>query len=236
MNHFSGSHLEEFWFFDCSITDCVFTQCHCRDWRLWGCRIADTSFRGADLPESALGGVDDGKRNSFRNVDFTEADLRETAFAVAEFMGCRFDNSKLNKGNFDGSSFTDCGFEGELREVCFNKTASGYDSFPPNQMVNVDLSRAVLRSVEFRKLDLDQVRFPDDENHITVDNYGEALDRTLAMLRTQSDPGFRRLTAVLAHLRKWTGAQQRRGVINVSDLVECGGEERAKQVVQLLRG
>ena len=42
-------------------------------------------------------------------------------------------------------------------------------------MVNVDLSRAKLRWVEFRGLDLDTVRFPDDEDHLILNDYPRSL-------------------------------------------------------------
>ena len=91
-----------------------------------------------------------GRRNTYVGVDFTEADLRGTAYVAAAFERCLFRKTKLLKVNFGTSTFADCRFEGQLREVIFwrsNLFARGFpeDAFPPNEMVNVDFSRAQLR-------------------------------------------------------------------------------------------
>src|SRR5207253_8913943 len=130
---FSGSRLDGLRFFDCSVNDCVFDECRCHDWRVWGTTFEGCTFREADLRDAALGAVSGRRRNIFRTVDFTKTDLRQTAFVAAEFIGCLFKQCNLTKVNFGGSSFTDCVFEGELREVCFNRTAFGNESLAPNE-------------------------------------------------------------------------------------------------------
>jgi hypothetical protein len=52
---FSDSRLNGLRFFNCKITDCVFDESDCQDWRLWGTTFLNTSFRSADLRNSALG-------------------------------------------------------------------------------------------------------------------------------------------------------------------------------------
>src|SRR5262249_23755691 len=152
-------------------------RCSCQDWRLWSTAISDTSFRLTDLRYSALGGVHGGSRNSYRHIDFTKADLRRTAYTSAEFVACMFRDTRLEKVNFAGSTFVDCTFEGQLNEVCFNQYAFGEEGLPPNEMQRVDFSQAELRAVEFRGLDLRDVHFPKDEDHIVLNNYGQTLDR-----------------------------------------------------------
>ncbi len=84
----SDGALESLRFFDCRIENCRFDRACCRDWRMWGTTIANTSFVGADLREAALGGVQSGKRNAFVTVDFTRADLRRTAHMSADMTDC----------------------------------------------------------------------------------------------------------------------------------------------------
>jgi uncharacterized protein YjbI with pentapeptide repeats len=116
---FSGSHLNGLRFFDCVINNCVFDNCSCRDWRLWATTISETSLHSTNLRKSVLGGVLENKRNTFRNVDFTAADLRQTSYVAAEFVGSTFKNTRLDKVDFQTSTFAKCKFEGELRESSF---------------------------------------------------------------------------------------------------------------------
>lgn len=207
---FSGSRLNGLRFLNCKITDCVFDDCDCRDWRLWGTTVSNTTFVSADMRNSALGGVQEHRVNTFRKVDFTMTDLRQTAYVSARFIGCHFNNSRLDKVNFQGSVFTDCSFEGELKEVWFNQRAFGATALPPNEMLRVDFTRACLRSVEFRGLDLGDVSFPTDSDHILLNDYPQALDRLLQGLRGRTEMAPRQLAAYLGVYRKWVGPGQGR--------------------------
>lgn len=231
---FTGGRLDSLRFFDSSMSDCIFDECRCRDWRAWGTTFEGCRFREADLREAALGGVIGGKVNIFRNVAFIETDFRQTAFSAAQFVGCAFENCNLTKVNFGGSSFTDCVFEGELREVCFNRTAFGYESLKPNEMAGVDFSRAVLRMTEFRCLNMENVRFPADNGHIIVDDYPATLDNLIQVFESRTDMGSKGLVVDLTMLRKWAGSKQRRGVLNKKDLIEFGGEERTAELLKLI--
>lgn len=227
----SGSRLNGVRFFDCIIENCVFDGCSCKDWRLWSTKVSDSTFRSADLRESALGGVQDSRRNTFRKIDFTGTDLRQTAYVSAEFVECSFKNARLDKVDFHGSTFADCRFEGELHEVLFYRTGFRGDAFPPNEMIGVDFSCAELRWVEFRGLNLESVRFPQDDNHIILDDYPAALDRLLGALKGREDLASRKMVAVFANDRKWAG---RRGILNKNDLLEIGGEDALNSVLTIL--
>jgi uncharacterized protein YjbI with pentapeptide repeats len=231
---FSRSDLRHLRFFDCVLDDCVFDDCQCRAWRLWGTTIENSSFRSANLRDSALGPVFNSVRNSFKRVDFTDADLRGTAYQAAEFVGCSFKNSRLKKVDFQSSSFTDCVFEGVLEEVCFYRRGFRGEAFPPNEMLRVDLSHAQLRSVEFRGLDLDQVSFPLDADHIIIDDYRQTLDHVLEALRNENEKSRRGLTAYLGVFRKWAGERQRRGVLNKRDIIEIAGEDGLAELLTLI--
>jgi uncharacterized protein YjbI with pentapeptide repeats len=201
------------------------------DWRLWSTRISDTTFRSTDLRGSVLGAVQDGKRNGFRNVDFGTTDLRRTAYVSAEFNACTFAYTRLDKVDFQGSTFADCSFEGELREVMFYREGFRGGAYPPNEMVGVDFSRAELRWCAFRGLDLDDVRLPHNDDHIVLNDFPEMLDRLLLALRGREDLGSKTMVAVFADARKWAG---RRGVLNKKDLLEMAGEDGLKMVLKIL--
>src|SRR5437868_8862569 len=95
----SSSRLPGLRFINCNITDCVFDACRMPDLRVWGTSFTGVSFRSADLSGASLGGVDGKRRTSFRNVDFTAADMRQAYFRAAEFVGCVFKNTKLDRAD-----------------------------------------------------------------------------------------------------------------------------------------
>lgn len=231
---FTGSKLDGIRLFDCEIQNCRFDACQFEDLCVWSSRFSETSFRSAGLRKAVLGGVQDGRRNVFLNVDFTKADLRQSIYTAASFEGCVFRNAKLSKIDFQTSTFSDCTFEGELREVMFYRRGFKGDSFPANEMKNVDFSQAKLRFVEFRGLSLDQVKLPNDAEHIIITNYVETLDRMLDALRFQDDPLARALAGLLSNRRKWAAPDQFQGVLNIEDLKEIAGEDGVQRVLSLL--
>jgi len=211
--------------FDSTVEDCVFNDASCRDWRLWGTSIIRSSFRGADLRDSALGGVEGTKRNVYQHVDFSGADLRRTVYKAAAFEDCNFSEAKIKKVDFQSTTFVRCVFAGELNEVLFYRRGFDCEAFPENEMRDIDFRNARLRYVEFRKLDLDKVLFPEGEDHIIIDDYPRTLDRIVTFLRARGEMPARKLAAYLAVLRKWAGNHQQRGVLNRSDMRDIAGEE-----------
>jgi uncharacterized protein YjbI with pentapeptide repeats len=229
---FSGARLPSLRFFDSTIEYCSFEGAKCQDWRMWGTTILNTSFCSADLRKAALGGVENGKRNLFRAVDFTKADLRQTAYISCDMISCRFVETKLSKVDFQGTVFVNCTFEGALDSVLFYRQAFRGEAFPANEMRGVDLRRATLRHVEFRGLDMSEVQWPEGEDHLVVDDYSATLDRALHALKGRTDLASKKLGMVLGMKRKWAGPHQKRGVLSKPDLVEAGG---AETVTELLR-
>lgn len=232
---FSNSKLKSIRFYDCNIENCRFDEAVCQDWRMWGTRIAASSFRAADMRKSALGGIDDGKRNSFHRVDFTSADLRDTVYKSADFVDCSFVNTRLTKVNFGGSVFVNSKFEGDLDEVCFNRKTFKGEGLPENEMKGVDLRGARLHFVEFRELDMSDVRWPEGDDHIVLADYVACLDRALDALSARSDVRAKSLAAILQVARKWAGPNQRVGIVSKRDLVEAGGEGAVDEFLRLCR-
>jgi uncharacterized protein YjbI with pentapeptide repeats len=167
-------------------------------------------------------------------VDFTLADLRRTTYIAAHFEECNFKHARLENIDFQSSTFRNCTFEGELREVIFYRKGFGAQEFPENEMSGVDFSRAKLRWTEFRGLDLKDVCFPTDNDHIVLDNFPESLDRLSNFFGERSDANSKRLAAVLAHKRKWVGPGQRRGVFNKMDLLQIAGEEALQYFLKIV--
>jgi uncharacterized protein YjbI with pentapeptide repeats len=233
---FSSSRLPGLRFLDCQIRNCLFDKCRMGDLRVWRTGFANVSFRSADLRGAMLGGTseNDSRRVSFHDVDFTGADMRGTMYGAAEFLRCKFNHAKFNKVDFQSSTFTDCSFEGELRGVLFYRRGFKGELFPPNEMKRVDFRRANLRWSEFRGLDLDEVFFPTDEDHIVVENYPETLDRLLACFRGRSDLASRTLVRRFELRKKWLGSRQRVGVLNKQDLIESGGEDGFEVVMKII--
>jgi hypothetical protein len=122
-----------------------------------------------------------------------------------------------------------------LHEVLFHRHAFRGEAFPPNLIDGVDFTRAQLFFVEFRGLDLENIRFPEGDEHVVIDDYRTTLERILAALRGRRDDVSGRFATVLGHMRKWAGPNQRRGIIGKRDLREMGGEAAVEYFCELLR-
>jgi uncharacterized protein YjbI with pentapeptide repeats len=232
---FAGTKLGHLRFHETKVIDCIFDDCRCQDWRVWKTEFVRCSFRAADLRSSALGPVQDNRQNRFVSVDFTGTDLRRTSYQSAVFTGCAFRNAQLDKVDFQGSCFKDCVFEGELRETLFYNLGFRQEHLPPNQMAHVDFSRASLHSVEFRRLDMAEVKWPADDRHVIIEDYPATLDRMLARLSQKDDPASRGLRAYLGVLRKWAGPRQRCGVVNLHEISDLLGDKGGEIFLTTLR-
>ena len=231
---FSDSRLNSLRFHDSVISNCMFNECSCEDWRIWSTSFKNCSFRDADLRGASLGAVDGGKRNRFEDILFEKTDLRDTSYTSTEFIRCVFRNAKLNKVDFQGSVFTDCVFEGELREVIFYDRGFNGKDLPPNEMLRVDFSKAHFRYVEFRRLNLETVEFPESDEHIIIDDFPKVLDGMLSALRPRNDDASKRLGSHLAFKKKWLGPNQRRGVLVKKDILAASGQEGLDFVLAML--
>jgi len=233
---FSACRLGSVRFYDSHIENCRFDAGHCQDWRMWNTTISNTTFRATDLRRSALGSIDEGRWNVFKKVDFSGADLRQTVYVSAEMIECTFEDANLTKTDFQGTLFERCVFAGELKDVLFSRHAYGGEALQPNEMKHVDFGRARLRHVEFRRLDMKDVKWPEDEQHVVLDDYPRSLDRMLSMLNARSDVPSKQLAAILSLNRKWAGANQKRGILNKLDLYEYADERAVAELLALRVG
>lgn len=237
---FSGARLPSLRLFDCVLDNCVFRQAVCEGWRMWRTTLRRCSFEEANLRGSALGTLSEGERwrdrNRFETVSFDRADLRDTVWHPAEVRECSFRETRLEKVEFSGTVFRRCVFSGPLDEVVFARHGFRCERFPPNEMQDVDFSGVSFRWVEFRHLDLATVRFPERPDHLVVDDYPARLDRLLRMVEGRSDLPSRQLHARFARARKYAGAAQRRGVVNLDELGELAGPDLLEPALRILRG
>ena len=139
----------------------------------------------------------------------------------------------MAKIDFQSSSFIRCRFAGLLREVMFYDHGFKTGKPDPNPMEDVDFSEAELRMVEFRRLDLDRVKFPKSSDHLIVHRYRCVLERAVRELET--DARWKGLRAVMVHRLKWAGPRQEVGEFNRRDFVEMGDEAEAEFAVSLLQ-
>jgi uncharacterized protein YjbI with pentapeptide repeats len=218
--NFSGQQLEHLRFFDSVLTNCSFDHATCRDLRMWGTTLRDCTFREADIRDSALGSVRDGKFNRFEGVLFDHTDMRGTGYQSAVFVNCRFDHAKLTKVDFQGSRFSQSFFRGELREVLFYDHGFRGEALEANRMEKVDFSEAQLRWVQFRRLNLEAVVFPSDEDHIIIPNYRAFLDYVLRELKGASSRPDRVLFCLLQLEQKWLGPRRSTGILNRLNFLE----------------
>jgi uncharacterized protein YjbI with pentapeptide repeats len=228
---FSGGTLGCLRMFAGQINDCRFDNCRMSGTRVWSTSFVNCSFEGAHLSGAMLGGVDEGKYNTFSKVDFTRADLSKTIYKAASFKQCIFKYAELVSVDFQSSSFTDCSFEGELRDVLFYRQGFNGGLFPPNKMSNVDFSRAKLHYVGFRGLVLDQVKLPRDDEHVIIDDFSVTLDKLVSLLDEEEDSkSAERLIGFLNIGKQWIPPQAPR-IVNLRDLEETAGQA----AVDLLR-
>lgn len=228
---FSDSSLEHLHFFYSEISDCRFEEANCKNWRVRASSVTRTTFARSDLRHAALGSWYEGRGNMYQLVDFSRADMRGVLPSTATYTDCDFSYARLDKVEFDSSGFIRCRFAGELREVIFYDR--GFKRTELNPMEDVDFSKAQLRWVEFRRLNLDRVALPEDDEHLKVRNYRCVLQKALNSAVGES-PEARRVTVLLRHRLKWIGPQQEIGIFNRLDLRENGGATLEEYAVRIL--
>ncbi|NOU34478.1 MAG: pentapeptide repeat-containing protein [Polyangiaceae bacterium] len=231
---FSGATFTELMIRNLSMDNCLFDKARLDSMRMWGTQVKNTSFVEASLREAALGTAGDLGINTFENVDFSRAKMGHSVWFVAKVDGCKFDG--LKGVQFEGTQFSNCTFAGTLSDISFQKTTNLVDAarFGSNEMRNVDFSNAKFSWVEFRDLDLDEVTWPVDDDHLVVDEYRQSLERSIAWLHARGDEGAERLAGWLERQLSFAGAGQQRGVLRWSALAKLAGGPIDELRAQLL--
>lgn len=231
---FSGATFTELMIRNLSMDNCLFDKARLDSMRMWGTQVRNTSFVAASLREAALGTAGELGINTFENVDFSRAKMGRSAWFVAKVDGCKFDG--LKDVDFKGTQFSNCSFDGTISDVSFQKTTNLVDAarFGSNEMKNVDFSNAKFSWVEFRDLDLDEVTWPVDDDHLVVDDYRRSLERAIAWLHARGDEGAERVASLLERRLSFAGARQQRGVVRWSALEKLAGGPIDELRAQLL--
>jgi len=233
---FSGATFTELMIRNLSVDNCLFDKARLDSMRMWGTQVRNTSFVAASLREAALGTAGELGINTFENVDFSRAKMGRSAWFVAKVDGCKFDG--LKDVDFKGTQFSNCSFDGTISDVSFQKTTNLVDAarFGSNEMKNVDFSNAKFSWVEFRDLDLDEVTWPVDDDHLVVDDYRRSLERAIAWLHARGDEGAERGASLLERQLSFAGARQQRGMLRWSALEKLAGGPLDELRAQLLAG
>jgi len=230
----SGAVMDTVRFWDTKVEDCRFDGARCQHLGLVRTEVTDCSFVGADFRQSALGAWADGG-NVFCRVTFDGADFRVGSCPAATFIDCDFSQARIEKVDFQSSSFVRCRFAGELREVMFYDYGFKTGKPDPNPMEDVDFADAVLRDVEFRRLSLDRVTFPKGPEHLVVRRYRCAVERAIAELVGDESREARLLKVSFEHRLKWAGPKQEIGVFSLVDYEHRGGQQFVDRATEILR-
>src|SRR5256885_1433597 len=139
----------------------------------------------------------------------------------SQAIGADFSRSRFRDTRWYGSRFVDCTFAGEIKGSEFRSTDdSARVPRRPDMLDGVDLSRTSLVECEFYGLNFDRTVFPRDINHLAVEDFPCFLEHTIALLADHKTKAgeftFSSMTRELGRL----GPAQRRGVINLSDVVD----------------
>ena len=97
-------------------------------------------------------------------------------------------------------------------------------------MQDVDFTNARFRGVEFRRLNLESVRFPKSDDHLVIRNYPCVVERALDRLRGDDSLPARLLRATLEVRAKWIGPTQEVGIFSLADFDEPGEAELARSL------
>jgi hypothetical protein len=187
------------------------------------------------MRDAVLGAWYQGHGDVYRNVSFVRADLRSIVCDSATFVDCDFSFARIANVDFGSSGFIRCRFAGELRDVIFWDRGFETGKPDPNPMEDVDFSKATLRFVEFRRLNLDRVVLPSSPDHIIVRGYRCVLEHAMRELDQDPSEEARGLSGALEVELKWIPPARDVGVFHRDDLAEYTGGHREFAVSLLQR-
>ncbi|MFI7399867.1 pentapeptide repeat-containing protein [Streptomyces sp. NPDC049541] len=217
----------------CELVDCVLDRADLPDLRLWDTTVTDCSFAGAKLKDAAVGTWDRGRRNTWRRVSFTGADLRGAVAVGAVFEECDFGRARLDGLHFEQCALDDCTFAGRMREVVFDGRALP-DRPAPQPLRRADFSGAEFRDVEFWDCRVADVTLPGTPGLGFVPEYRATARRALEVLADDPSREARMLVGELTEALRGPGDDSAVGLFNRQDYVDAGGEALAELAQRLL--
>lgn len=225
----SGANLSGFRLMGSRVAGCRLDGARCDDWRMWKCEFEDTTFVGTDLRGATIGSrYKDGKRNSWRQVDFSEADLRGAVIQQAKLDVCVFSDTRLDGVQFVGCEISRSSFAGPLHRVVFDgRHLPGMEGPPPLELFDVDFSNATLDQVEFAGYTLRDVGLPPDPDLMVIPHIRCVAREGLGYLGDDQRPESRSMRALLERQLRGPGTEQDAYLFNRRDYVAMRGETLA---------
>ena len=222
----SGAQLRSFRFFGSQIADCRLDGTDCQDWRLWDTQVTDCEFAHARLRDAAVGTWHEGRRNSWRRIDFTKADFRVGTCLETSFEDCDFSDAKIVGVDFSQCTITRCRFAGSLSRVLFDGRDLPGRPAPP-EMREVDFAVAEFRDVEFRGFELGDVILPQESDVRLYRRARCVARRGIRLLEGDNTKPAQMLRAVLEDCLRGPGSDRDSFVFVRGDYLRGGGAELA---------
>lgn len=228
----SHARLSTVRFFGAVISDCRFDSAICLDWRLWDTTVVESSFAGSNLRDAALLTWQNGRTNTWRDVNFDGADLRGAHGLGGVLERCSFGETRLKGFNFLQVAIRHCRFTGLLQDILFDGREIPGRRPQPEVMTDVDFSKAVFQEVEFRGCHFDGVELP--KGVYVIPRFPPVARRVLELLEHDESLEARMLRAEMNGQLKRPGADTSVTVFNRADYLTSGGEPLADLVESLL--
>jgi uncharacterized protein YjbI with pentapeptide repeats len=202
----SGAQLDHLRFFAGHIVNCTFDTASMTGLRAWATEITDSTFRRADLRNSALGtGEWNRVRNTWRRVAFDRANLRDVTFTAAILDQCTFERISKQLMLID-CEIHDCTFRGELGTLVIAGRGHRYPVDPA--ALSADFRDAKLREFSIEGYKINKVRLPPQDDIVVVHNYPSVLRLAAAWLRRPgATEAERRHAGVFDYRLKAPGAE-----------------------------
>jgi uncharacterized protein YjbI with pentapeptide repeats len=230
---FSHGFIPHLHFRGAGLVDCRFDAARLPDLRTRDSIFKGCSFEGADLSGAALG---PGTR--FESCDFRSARLRAVQGDGAAFSGCDFAEAELLEDDFNRCQFLGCHFAGLVQEVCFRAESWHVDEVTrrlkppdPDGITNCDFTQARLRSVSFEHLNLKNVRFPDDDEHLALADLRCVLLRLQRQVVGDDSRAARQLSLRIEQQLGALPRSRSHGYLSLADMTESASRGEAEMVV-----
>lgn len=234
---FSEGFIPHLRFSGAGLTDCRFdggrlTDLHTRDSTFIRCSFRGTYLDGAEL----------GPGSRFEQCDFGGAHLRGLRADSAAFNGCDFSEADLLQDDFNRCQFQRCRFAGLITEVCFRAESWQADEVTrrvsppdPDCVTDCDFTQARLRSVSFEHLNLREVRFPDDDEHLALPDLRCVLLRLRQQLARDDSRVARQLSIRVDQQLSALPRSRSHGYLSLPDLTESASHGEAETVTRWVR-
>jgi uncharacterized protein YjbI with pentapeptide repeats len=223
---FTHARLPGLTFHRVNFVDCLFDRGDLDNAKFSACRFERCSFARAELSVVSLGQIGNplGRPLSSQFIDcrFANATLGFTFSWGSEFTTYDFSRTRFRDTHWYGSRFVDCIFAGEIKGSEFRSTGPSALRLPrrPDMLDGVDLSRTSLVECEFYGLNFNGTVFPIDNNHLVVEDFPCFVEHAIALLSDHKTKAGEYTLHSITRERARLGPAQRRGVINLSDVVD----------------